>query len=217
MYGNSITIFRYKSFFFRFRKRGLPDCATWDRTTTPTVERYPCAARPQRTELCKFAYAQLCIRSHWPGRMRRWYCSQITRRADAGHGDACAVVADDDTPDSIRLCSKWYGPIGNTLIYNAFGAIRLHYSRDFVRTIRHAATLVFIRLTLWRRVISQSDYLPKSLFLVHFIVFPRKRLKRIVRNWHLLTILAYETLIKGLYYLSRLLTTIVPLTHDNTI
>lgn len=99
-------------FFSRFQGRGLHDCATWNRTTTPTIEHYPCAARLQRTELCKFAYAQLCIRSHWPGRMRRWYCSQITRRADARREDECTVVADDDTPDSIRLCSKWYGPIG---------------------------------------------------------------------------------------------------------
>lgn len=35
---------------------------------------------------------------------RRWYCSQITRHADVGHGNERAVIAaDDDIPDSMRL------------------------------------------------------------------------------------------------------------------
>lgn len=48
--------------------------------------------------------------------------------------------------------SKWYDPIGNTLIYYAYSAIRLNHSHDFARTIQyvsHTVTSAFICLTLW--------------------------------------------------------------------
>lgn len=59
---------RRESFFF------FPFSETRNRTITlrkiarqHQPSSYPCTTRPKQTELCKFTYTQLCIRSHWFG------------------------------------------------------------------------------------------------------------------------------------------------------
>lgn len=99
-------------------KKELHDNATWNdnanhrATHAPHVRNEP-------------SYANLRTRNSvsvliGSGRMHRWYCSQITRRADVEHeNERAVIIADDNTLDTITL-SKWYDPIGNRLIYCAF-------------------------------------------------------------------------------------------------
>jgi len=93
----------------------------------------PCTARPRRTELCKFVYAQPCIRSHrqcergWKdGRGNGCIVNIVLKSVDVltwntrkyvGHEHAAARVSRRSYLRFDAVMAKWwYDPIGNTLI-----------------------------------------------------------------------------------------------------
>lgn len=102
---------------------------------------YTCAARSQRTELCKSSYAPYSVsRSHWPGRVvdivlksldvltrgtRGWTRNDSSRRW-YGRLDAIILSLSLSLNDTIRL---------GIHRFTTRSAIRPNYSRNFARTM----------------------------------------------------------------------------------
>jgi len=130
-------------YFFRFRKREPRDDVTNEiarqhqpSSYAPHVRNEPSYAnshtrnsvsvligRDGCTSLILFSNHSTC----WRG-TREWTRSDSSRRWYPGL-------------DAI-IPSKWYDPIGNTLIYYAYSAIRLNHSHDFARTTFHTQWLL---------------------------------------------------------------------------